>query len=299
MPAVPLQSIGALTSPRASLAVVALLLGAATAPAQPSDMPVRLQFAATVGDTPAACGAEFAGIGTTASTIRLTDFRFYVSRLRLVRVDGSEQPITLAQDGLWQVDDVALLDFEDGSATCANGTAQTRSVVEGRVPAGQYVGVRFDVGLPFDKNHQEPTLAPSPLNLSRMFWSWNAGYKFMRLDIRSTGQPKGWMIHLGSTGCSPSDTPRTIPVACERANRVTVDLASFDVARDIVDLDVKALLASSNVDINTPQTAAGCMSGLTDPECGPLFQQLGLQPGEGGTTRQSAFRARRAGATAP
>ena len=60
-----------------------------------------------------------------------------MSRVRLVKADGSEVPVTLTQDGLWQVDDVALLDFENATGACANGTEETRDVVEGTVPAGR------------------------------------------------------------------------------------------------------------------------------------------------------------------
>jgi uncharacterized repeat protein (TIGR04052 family) len=263
------------------------------ADAQSTAQPVRLRFAATVGASPLACGQKYEQIGTTKSVISIVDFRFYVSRLRLLRPDGSEQAVSLMQDGLWQLDDIALLDFEDGTAGCANGTEQMRDLIEGHAPAGKYVGVRFDLGLPFEKNHREPTLQPSPLNLSRMFWSWNAGYKFLRLDLRSTGQPKGWMLHLGSTGCTPAGTPTTPAVSCARPNIVTVDLPAFDVASDVVEFDLRSLLARSDVDVNTPKTGEGCMSGLSDPECGPLLSQFGLVPGDGQPTGQTVFRARR------
>jgi uncharacterized repeat protein (TIGR04052 family) len=269
------------------------LVAVLPASAQNADHPVRLRFAAVVGAAPLGCGVKYEDIGTSRSVISVADFRFYVSRLRLLKSDGSEQPVTLTQDGLWQLDDVALLDFENGTAACANGTEQMRDVIEGQVPEAKYVGVRFDLGLPFEKNHVEPTLQPSPLNLTRMFWSWNAGYKFLRLDLRSTGLPKGWMLHLGSTGCTPAGTPTIPAVNCARPNIVTVDLPAFDVATDVVELDLKALLAKSDVDTNTPKTAEGCMSGLSDPECGPLLSQFGLVPGEGQPAVQTVFRVRR------
>jgi uncharacterized repeat protein (TIGR04052 family) len=210
--------------------------------------------------------------------------------LRLVKADGSDVPVALTQDGLWQVDDVALVDFEDATGACANGTPETRSVIEGTVPAGDYAGVRFEIGLPFDKNHADVTLAPSPLNLSRMFWNWNAGYKFIRLDIRSTGQPRGWLVHLGSTGCSPAGSMSTPAVSCTNRNAVTVDLPSFAPARDVVEMDVAALFAASNVDVNTDKTAQGCMSGPSDPECQGLFTQLGLAIGDTPAATQKVFR---------
>lgn len=276
----------------------AILLVSCNAFAQDGGQPVRLRFAAAVGDVPAACGRSYEGIGTTKSTISFVDFRFYVSNLRLLKADGSEQPVTLVQDGLWQLDDVALVDFENATGACANGTEQTRDVVEGQAPVGRYVGVRFDLGLPFEKNHREATLQPSPLNLSRMFWSWNAGYKFMRMDLKTSGQPQGWMLHLGSTGCMPTGKPTTVPTSCTRPNITTVELRDFDLTNDIVELDVKRMLATSNVDINTPETAVGCMSGPSDPECGPILAQFGLPLTPDATATQSVFRTRRGGTVA-
>lgn len=269
-----------------------VMTGAGAAVAQPASTPVNVKFVATAAGAPVSCGARIGGIGTTRSTISLVDFRFYVSKVRLVRADGSEAPVALEQDGLWQLDDVALLDFENGTGACANGTEQTRDLVTGTVPAGDYTGVRFDVGLPFDKNHGEPTLQASPLNLSRMFWNWNGGYKFMRLDIRSTGQPRGWLVHLGSTACTPSDTPTTVPVSCAHQNVVSVDLPAFAAARDVIELDVAALFARSDVDVNTKDTAMGCMSGSTDPECRGLFAQLGLAIADLPAGTQKVFRVR-------
>lgn len=278
-----------------SVVAGAVLLAAAPSSAEQA---VRLRFAATVGETPVACDAAYQNIGVTKSTIHIVDLRFYVSRLRLLKADGTEQPVTLTQDGLWQHDDVALLDFEDASGGCANGTEQTRDLVEGSVAAGEYVGVRFDLGLPFEKNHRDPTLQPSPLNLSRLFWSWNAGYKFLRLDLQSTGQPRGWMFHLGSTGCMPNDSRTTVPVSCARPNITTIDLPAFDLAADVVELDLQALLATSDVDRNAPETPAGCMSGPSDPECGPLLTRFGFQPAEGELAAPAVFRVRRAAGTA-
>jgi uncharacterized repeat protein (TIGR04052 family) len=274
---------------RQTLAVIAVLSVAAGASAQ---TPVKIRFSASANGAAVTCASKIADVGATKSTISITDFRYYVSRVRLVKADGGEVPVALTQDGLWQLDDVALLDFEDASGGCANGTEQTRDVVEGAVPPGDYTGLRFEVGLPFEKNHRDQTLQPSPLNLSRMFWSWNAGYKFMRLDIKTTGQPRGWMVHLGSTGCEPAAAPSTVPVSCAHRNTVTVDLPGFSAARDVVDLDVAALLATSNVDTTTAKTALGCMSGGTDPECVGLFGQLGLAIGEHPAGAQKVFRVR-------
>lgn len=285
--------------PRRSPAPIGLLLAAATllgftatANAQSASRAVTVRFAGVVGDRPFSCGTSYDGIGTTASTIQAADFRFYVSHVRLLRAGGDAVDVALTQDGRWQVDDVALIDFEDRTGACSNGTEPTRTVIEGMVPAGDYTGVAFDLGLPFDRNHRDPASQPSPLNLSRLFWSWNAGYKFLRLDLRTTGMPQGWVVHLGSTGCDAA-TATSEPRACRQPNLVPVSLPGFDPARDVIEFDIQALLSGNNVDVNQAQ-ALGCMSGQADPECVPLFTQLGLAIGDVSAGTQRVFRTRRA-----
>ena len=267
-------------------------------PAAPATRTVAVNFRATVGDRPLSCTDTFEGIGTTVSRLNVTDFRFFIHDVRLMTAAGGEEPVVLDQDGRWQVDNVALLDFEDGSGTCANGSADLHTRVTGTARAGAYAGVRFTVGVPFEKNHRDPVLAPPPLNLSRLFWVWNAGYKFARFDFRTTGQPQGWVLHLGSTDCSPRETMLTVPTSCEHPNRVDVRLNAFDLDRDAVVVDVRALLDGSNVDENTPDTAAGCMSGQNDPECGPIFERLGLPFGDRPSGPQRVFARGSAASTA-
>ena len=283
--------------PMKTVPVLAGLLMAAAAishvQAGPAEtMAVSIRLAAEVGGVPFSCGATFEGIGTTKSSVRMTDFRLYVSNVRLTRADGTAVPVTLAQDGMWQLDNVALIDFEDATGSCASGTPQTRSVIEGEIPAGTYTGLTFDLGLPFDKNHRDPAVQPSPLNLTRLFWSWNAGYKFMRLDMRTTGMPNGWVIHLGSTACNGA-TATTAPGECTFPNRAPITIPHFNVLTDTVVMDVAALLSGSDVNSNQERTAVGCMSAQNDAECGPLFERLGLPFGDRPATAQQVFTVRR------
>ena len=111
------------------------------------------------------------GLGTGALAVEPKDFRFYVSRVRLVRQDDVDVPVTLDVAPPWQTADVALLDFEDATGSCV-GNAETNGLVKGRVPAGAYKGVVFDLGIPEALNHGNPATAPSPLNVMSMSWSW-------------------------------------------------------------------------------------------------------------------------------
>ena len=96
-----------------------------------------------VGREKFGCGKTYDGIGTNGSRIAPRDFRLYVHDMRLIDESGKSVPVELEQDGKWQLDDVALLDFEDATAGCVNGTPDLNDRVIGRVPAGRYSGLLF------------------------------------------------------------------------------------------------------------------------------------------------------------
>lgn len=268
----------------------------ASAPAQATQA-VRIRFAGQVNGKPFSCAEKYTQIGTTASEIQPQDFRFYVSQVRLRNDKGQEVPVQLEQDGKWQFQNVALLDFEDKSGSCDSGTPDTRYEITGVVPAGNYTGLSFDLGVPFDLNHQDMNRAASPLNLTSMFWVWRYGYKFARLDFKSSGLPQGFALHLGSTACTgtaptahtmrvqheghdhdaaPAAESNTVaPVSCANPNIATVSLPAYTGTQTVV-ADLGRLLAKTDVNVNQPESAAGCMSSPDDGDCSGIFGQLGL-----------------------
>lgn len=242
-----------------------------TGPAGPID--VTLNFAAAVNGADFACGTSYADVGTSATEITPVDFRFYVHGVELIEADGSSQEVELDENS-WQRDGVVLLDFENGSGPCVNGTAATNTAITGSVPAGDYTGIRFVLGVSEDLNHADQTTAAAPLDLTGLFWSWNAGYKFLRIDHTSEAQPEGWFVHLGSTGCQPAGDPTIPATSCANPHRPTIELTGFDWSADEIVADYGALLADSDLTANT--AAKGCMSFPNDPECHQVMPNLGL-----------------------
>jgi uncharacterized repeat protein (TIGR04052 family) len=279
-------------APLVAAALAACSSDSSTAPSGPQ--PVTIKLAARVGTQPFVCGQTYSNLGTPATTATATDFMLYVSNVRLLASNGTEVPVTLTPDNRWQADNVALIDFATGGASsaCPNATPETNLEVKGTVPAGTYTGVKFELGLPFERNHQDQTTAAGPYSVSRMFWSWNAGYKAVRLDLSTGGFPTGWFIHLGSTGCTPTGTASTVPTSCVAPNRPTITLTGFDPSRDQIIADVAQLVAASNLNINQGGPA-GCMSGITDNDCPALFAAFGL-PFNGGALPSSLAFLRRA-----
>lgn len=270
------------------VSAIALLAACSNMGPFTSGQSVNIQFAGVINGQPFACGQSYANVGTTKSTITPSDFRMYVSEVKLVRKDGSTVPVALTQDGVWQYQNAALIDFENGTGPCRNGTAPTNTSVRGTVPAGEYTGVELTVGVPFALNHQDPTVAPSPLNSTAMFWNWQGGYKFIKFDTASSGvseqKPAApnamgpvtrYSVHLGSTMCASASKTQA-PQACQSPNRVTVRFDKFDLAKGVVVADMGAVLSAANVDVNAQGTSPGCMSFPKDADCPPVMGALGL-----------------------
>ena len=248
--------------------------------------PVEIQFKGAVGHDEFACGTAYSGIGTADSQLLPSDFRLYVSQVHLLELGGAEVPVQLDQDGIWQHDDVALLDFENGSGPCnAFGNEATNTTIRGMVPAGVYTGIKFTLGVPFDLNHGNASTAPAPLNFTAMFWNWQAGYKFLRVDNASGAFQ---FLHLGSTGCE-SGGPSQPPSVCASPNRPTVEITGFNPDHSVIVADLKTLLAGNDLSTNAGG-APGCMSDSNDPECAAVFAALGLTfPGGQPTSGQTFF----------
>lgn len=215
----------------------------------------------------AAFDGERIDCGSPSAAGRLTDLRFYVSDVRLVADGGEEIGVSLRSDGRWQGDGVALIDLEDGTGACENGSPGTNAAVVVRAPRGSYRGLRFAIGVPFAMNHRDPLAAAPPLNDSAMHWHWRSGYKFLRAGVESDGRHH-W-LHLGSAGCE--GTIRSI-THCRFPNRVSVALENY-VPGDAVAIDLAALFDAFSA---SPDPSSSCSSGPAEGNCGPAFAVLGL-----------------------
>lgn len=248
----------------------------------PTPRSITIPFNAVAAGQDIVCGTTYT-LGAADTEVSLRDFRFYIHNVRLLTNTGEEVPMTLEQND-WQNGTVAMLDFENAANGCT-GTAETHTAITGTLPDASktITGIRFSVGLPEDRNHLLNSEQPSPLNATGMFWSWRAGYKFMRLDVAPVGggtRPGGgtftvWNFHLGSTNCT-----EVTPYVCNNLNRVDVTLDGFDVAASSIQLDYGALVANTDLAYDAGG-AAGCMSGTTDPECPEPFTALGLNLASG------------------
>lgn len=241
--------------------------------------PTTLRFAMQANQQDIACGQSYT-LGSANTSVTVQDMRLYVSNIRFLKDDSTEVPFVLDQDNEWQYQNVGLLDFEDKQNGCL-GDARINKDLSGSTAPGAYTGVRFDLGVPFSLNHNDLTQAPAPLNIPGMWWNWQTGYRFVRIDLKTppvqsgTQQLTDWFIHLGSTNCASAGGDKPPSTVCDNPNRVTITLTNFNPQTDTIVADLSGLLTKIDLGQNTA-APAGCMSGTSDPDCTQLFTNFGL-----------------------
>lgn len=251
-----------------------------------------IPFEAKINGQPFSCASTYTNIGTKASTVKPQDLRFFASEVKLVRTGTAEAvPVTLAATEM-QGGDIALMDFEDKTGGCAEGTTITNTVLTGTAPAGTYDGIELTIGLPAALNHGNPDQAPVPLLGSGLSWTWNFGYIFFALGLTPQAEtggggpppatPQTFFAHVGSTGCTGNATAGET-VSCLNSNRMVVKLSAFDPATSKIVLDLEKLYTTSDLTVNGGG-ASGCMSAKNDPECPAVFEKLGLSLDSGAST---------------
>lgn len=245
---------------------------------------VAIEFDAVAGAQAIACDTEFEDLGVADTEVEFRDFRFFIHDVALVTTGGAELPVTLDQTD-WQTQNVALLDFENQAGDCADtGTVEMNTMVTGTVvdDGSSIEGIRFSIGVPESLNHANPASAESPLNLTGLHWSWQGGYKFMRIDVAPVGSAlASWNIHLGSTACS-GDPTTGATVSCGRANRPDIVLTGFDPDTNVVRINYAALILNNDLSQDVSEQP-GCMSNPLDAECNDVFNALGLNINTGET----------------
>ena len=213
----------------------------------------------------------------TGQSLRLTRLALLISNVALLRADGS----------------VVRLDGQFGFLDAATGrwAATLRSV-----PAGEYSGMEFSVGVPPSVNHADPARWPAghalhPL-VNGLHWSWQGGYVFAALEgrWRDGNDERGFSYHLATDA---------------RLMRVRF-LAHFNVAGDTaieLALDVARVLAAQRIaaDDGTDSTHSGAGDALA-PELAAAFERawfwLGAVPAPRSSAPPSEVAGRVSGGTA-
>ncbi|EIE03444.1 MbnP family copper-binding protein [Leptospira licerasiae] len=261
-----------------------------------------IEFKAVVGDSDATCGGDITGHGESHSSsvtiqhvagvmpIGLKDLRFYVSEFELVDQNDNVITLDVPNTGDWQYAGVALLDFENGKGSCS-GTTETNNFVQASVENKTYKTLRFTLGVPENLNHIDYSVAPSPLNVSGLAWSWTMGYRFFVGEFLSNDPAtlgNAAVLHMGSAGCSESAGVYT----CTNSNRAKIELTpteGFNPFTQKVQFDLKK--AVTGWDISTGSKSCHSMGAMDSSTCSLVYPNFGLDysTGNAGSAAQTVF----------
>ena len=277
-----------------TVAAFTLIVASTTGWSQVGQSPatISVHFALKAGQQPVTCGVALSDLGISHVGGKLRDARLYVSQVMLINAAGEMILLKLSPND-WQLPEVALLDFEDGSDSCRNGTPAINQDIIGTAPAGSYKGISFVIGVPDALNHTSTETAAAPLDIGAMAWNWQAGRKFLKVEVEPEGgialpanrRATAWFVHIGSTGCignpAGNDTVR-----CAKSNRIGVAFPNFDPKSQQIVFDLAELYRGTDLNRENGE-AVGCMSSPTDKDCVQTFARLGLPLGVEGAKPQS------------
>jgi len=193
-----------------------------------------------------------------------TQLQFFVSSIELQNNKLEWQKASLIKS-VYQTDKIALLGEHCDSSNKKNN-ANWRLILDPKIDLTKITRIRFHLGLPFAINHLNPLTQESPLNISTMFWGWQKGHKFLRLEMASSND--NWLFHLGSIGCKAASPLRAPKEECRYPNRYVFELPIYDENNQIT-FDLSTLLSNMTI---TEQ--ASCQSSPNKSSCQALFSNF-------------------------
>lgn len=165
------------------LGLLALLLAAAFVPACKDDTDddltgtadVEIEFDNRAGDAALVFGTEYTN--AAGEKLSFSTFNYFVSNFVLVKDDGTEYVVP--KDSCYFL--------------CKHDDPDSREVVLKNIPAGDYTGLKFIIGVDSAKSvspiaERTGVLDPAT-GASGMYWSWNSGYIFVKVEGTSPQAP--------------------------------------------------------------------------------------------------------------
>lgn len=193
-----------------------------------------------------------------------SQLQFYISAIALKNSRGEWQKTELIKSP-FQTEYIALIGEHCNLGNTKNKSNWQLNIAK-HADLNNFSHIRFDIGLPFDINHLNPLTQESPLNVPNMFWGWQKGHKFLRLEMLS--DTDNWLFHLGSTGCFAQSPLRAPKKECRYPNRKSFELA-LNKAKTPITFDLAKLL--NNVIL---QEQTSCQSSPENTSCQTLFNNL-------------------------
>ena len=149
--------------------------------------PVTIEFDNRFGDGPLNFGTAYTNQNGEEVTLNL--FNYYVSNFVLVKEDGTEY----------------IVPKDECYHLVRHDVAATHSLTINNVPAGEYTKVKFIIGVDSLKSTSDVSARTGALDVATngdMYWAWNSGYIFVKMEGTSPAAGMGgtFMYHIGLYG---------------------------------------------------------------------------------------------------
>jgi hypothetical protein len=205
---------------------------------------VALEFEQTVGSAPLVLSTQ-TYTNAMGEQFKIQTFRQYISNIKFTKADGSFYAVPES----YYLTDAAV--------------PESKQIKITSVPTGDYTGITFTVGVDSTRNVsgvQKGALDPS----NGMFWTWDSGYVYTKLEGTSPQAPKaagvaegGLIFHIGGFK-SPYNTIRTVSPAFPSGTKL---LVRNDHNPEIhLNVDVAKMFAATPGATNTSNVSFALMS---------------------------------------
>jgi uncharacterized repeat protein (TIGR04052 family) len=217
-------------------------------------------------------GVRMDGEAGSSAAVTVRNVQFYVHDVQLLDAAGRPHPFRLDAVAPWQSAEVALVDLGRSGETICSATIRGTPALS---TDQTYTGIRFSIGVPFELNHANPLAAAAPLDRSELFWTWQSGHKFLRVDLVDAGRE--WSFHLGSTGCTSASAVRPPAAPCTQSNVMRVEITGIDPLRQSIQLQLHEFVSS----MRAAEHAICTGDYAHNPACADVFAKTGLQADTG------------------
>ncbi|MBK8847391.1 MAG: hypothetical protein IPO27_12935 [Bacteroidetes bacterium] len=205
------------------------------APTPSTEQKLSFHMHTMVGTSAAVYGTQYQD--ASGRKFNLSDFRYYLSNIVLIKNDGSQLPIS-------------------GKVILVNPATSKYELA--KVPIGSYKGFKFIVGLDSATNHSDPTTyaAGNPLAIQSpgIHWSWNSGYIFMKIEgkVDTTQAANGpldfeYFYHIGMDNfkCSIDFSTEAFTVVSGSDYEIGLE---FDLLKVLNNVDMRTENATHTMD---------------------------------------------------
>lgn len=162
---------------------------------------LSVEFDNVVGSKNLQLGGQQNYTNSTGEAFNVTVFDYYISNI--VLTDANNKQYVVPQDSSY---------FLIQESDRASQTIKLKNI-----PAGDYTSITFTIGIDSLRNTMDIGKRTGALDPAKgMYWSWNSGYIFLKLEGESSAAPEDaggkFRYHIGGFGGMKEQTIKNIKV---------------------------------------------------------------------------------------